>query len=876
MGQAAISRLNYDAVLGTEDYTTQQQVLENEIITRFMLGSGFPNQTAQFGIVDAANPSAVTSTETGRPLFVSVSTLNSLAVSVNSGYAIAPNGSIVQIASFQQTVILAATPQTGTSYVVIAQAAINTAAGTTQLNDYQINLSSQQTVFAQITVIPYVAGWQPATNQIVLAVVAVLSSGSSQSLQIDQTQNTYSFNRPWYSTVDTQHRSHIGSGTVTPTNPHATSINDLTIPGTVGVFQGLTGEGMIVSRSRLRNKMLGAVLCNQQVVVLQDSTGTITAGSPYSAPFVFYAYLPSFPLRLGSVYTTSTPADALSAEVIPGTNMLVFGPNEDLALGQTINVQYTSCSALLPPTTVTTNTLAFQQPETGEVIVAGGFTYPSVADPNISLEGSGPFARAYYVYLMPSGVLETFPEILVPAQSALTSILGTYTPVNPARISVGITNTTGSPNLNVVVTITGTVVSETGDTPGNVTETLTFTPANGYIDQIVPSSTYDLPGQILITQNVFSTVTTISCTASNAGTGPQIQVWAEVEPGTTPEMNDATAVAKVYWNGTGVPLTPQKSLEDIRVIRAGWQEERSYLYAAGEAELDSILMLNATKNSVTGLANTSVKLFTEDFEDLKFFDSLRGFADPLATGTLTLASSIAVVAGDTVQLTPTISLLAVPNAPTAPGQFNVGSTLAPLGVTQIASNMATAINDPSLASLISATILPSNLLVLNLVLQSPIVSSSVPVTMSATVANAGSIVPSGFTFAFDGYGECYMDRGAQGLNSPLIPLDANLNPYQFSYRRRYRSRSISMPAAIGAQTHMMIEIHGQNKSFTDSVRIRGSLNSTPTAWGAWQIASVVPMSTKGLYQVTFGQAVHKIQVEYYGRARGLSVYMTRP
>lgn len=876
MSQPSISRLNYDAVLSTEDYTAHQQVIENEIITRFKLGSGFPNQNAQFGIVDAANPHNLTASETSRPLFVQVSSQNALAVAVNSGYSISPNGAIIFIPTFQELISLSTTPQSGKIYVVVAESILNTADGITQLNDYQVNQSSQQTLSSGVSSVEYVAGWQPADNQVALAVVKVVDvTGGGQALQIDLTQNTYPFNRPWFSLIDTQHRAFLGSGTVTDKNPHATSINDLTVPGTVSLFSGLTGQGVVISEARLRNKMIGALICNDSITfanIKTDSSGTITKGSPYNKVGAQYAELTKFPLRLGSVYDSTSPAVSISAEVIPNTNLLVFGPNESFQDGQTVIAQYTSSSALRPPTVLTSNFLQFSVPDTGEVVVAGGFTYPTIADPTLSFEGTGPIARRYAVYLMPSGVLTSFPEILVPSQSALSSISGTFTPIAPARISVGITNTTGSLSLDVEVTVTGTVVSETDATPGNVTEILSFTPGSGYLDQIVPSSNYDLPGQVLVTSNRFSSVTSISATVVNAGPNPQIQVWAEVEPGMSPDLNDACPIATVFWNGNAV-----NKIEDRRPIQRGWVAERQHLFSSGEVELDSIRLLNAIKPSVTSLTNTSFRLFTEDFEDLKFFDSAWGFISPTtASGVIGLNSSITLLPGDTIQLTPSKTLTAVTGTPAVPGQFDVGSPISPIAISQIVTNIITAVNDPLFSSNVVASQDPSNPINIKLVLQSPIGIAANSVVISATTTNPGAASTLGFNFGADGFGECYLDRYVVGIASPVIPDGSNLNPYQYAYRRRYRSRAYSLLPSIGAQTTFYVEVHGQNKSFDDSVRIRGSKFVNPQVFEGWQVMTPVAAGIKGLYQVTFSSPMHKVQVEFYGKARGLSVYMARP
>jgi hypothetical protein len=337
-------------------------------------------------------------------------------------------------------------------------------------------------------------------------------------------------------------------------------------------------------------------------------------------------------------------------------------------------------------------------------------------------------------------------------------------------------------------------------------------------------------------------------------------------------MNDAAPIATALWNGNAVD-----SMQDTRRIQRCWVTERQHLFSSGEAELDSIRFLNAIKPSVTSLTNSSLKLFTEDFEDLKYFDSRWGFQGPTqATGILGLNSSITLLLGDTIKITPTKTLTCVNGAPAAPGEFDVGYIFTPIPISTLIQNLINAINDPLFNSQVVAVLSPSNPLNVNLTLQSPVGVAANSIVISYTITTPGALTATGFNFGADGYGECYLDRQLPGIQSPVIPPDVNLNPYQYSFRRRYRSRAESLPPSVGAQTSFLVEIHGENKAYPGSIRMRGSKYTNPQVWEAWQIATVVAAGEKGLYRVTFSQPVHKLQVEYYGRARGLSVYLARP
>lgn len=866
-----ISGLNYDAVLASEDYAAYRKIIEEEIITRFKMGSGFPWKTAEFGILDSSNPSIITTGETSRPLLVMVSNQSEIAVALNPGYALAPNGTIFLVDGYQEKIILADTVQAGKTYAVVLESRLNSSAGSTSLNDYQEPQSTQELVYTAIASYIYVSGWLPSENQTVLAMVkAVDKTGGGLELQIDMTQNTYAFNRPWFSIVDTKHRAQIGSGTVTDTNPHATSFNDLTLPGSVGLMQGIAGVGIVLSRDKDRNKMAGAKYCQDTISYANlkiDTSGTITANSPYGKPNAFYAELTSYPLRLGSVYEVTSPARAIAAEVLPGTNIIVFGPNEALMDTQSFIVEYTTCSALSLPITTPTNLLTFGGTAGDqEAILSGGYIYPVVPDPTISFEGTGPFARRYRVYLMGDGVLRSYPEIVVSAQSTSSSI-SSFTPTYPSRISVGITNTTGSSSLLVTVVVSGTRQAEYATDSSAVTsETLTFSPATGYLDQTIPAPTYDLAGQILTTIYKYTEISAISITTVNAGTNPLVQVWAEVEPGMTPELNDVLPIAEVFWNGNGIP-----KLLDIRNIQKHWH----YLSEQdATSELESLRILNLIKSG-TLLTNKSTALFTENFEDLKYFDSKRGYMSPTkATGLIGFNSSKSLITGDTITLTtsPVKQLLAVTSGATT-GQFAVGSSLAPITLSTLIQNFITAVNDPIFDSKVVASLSTTNPLNVALELQTPVGNVANQITMTATTSTLNAVVLSGFNFAVDGYGECYFDRDLRGLTSSAIPTDLDLNPYKQAYRKRYRSRAISLPVSLGSKTKFAIQLLGEDQYVTSSVRIRGSKFNNSANWEGWNIASPETTGIKGLYVFNFPIAVHKVQVEVYSKARGVTLYV---
>lgn len=868
--------LNYDATLSAEDYTANRDLLEAEILTRFLLSTGYPPGTAPAtGIADLIDPSAISASETTRPYLVTVSTLDPLQIAVNPGVAVTPTGAVIQ-SSLVFSMLLARTQANDINIVFVENTIIP--GGSQLLNDYQESLNSQDVQGPSTPSCALIGDWNNVSlfppsrknNIVVLAVVSVLStSGGGLSLQIDMTRNTYAFNRPWFTIMDLQHRSQIGSGTVTPTNPHATTLNDLSTAGNVALFQGLVDTGMVVSRDRTIAKMVGAMYCSEQITLsriqVDDKNGSVTSRSIYGGPYAHFCLLAAFPTRLGSLYATATPANSIACDLIEGTNILVFAPEET---AQTMTVEYTQSQALMPPVSVSTTLLTFSTPITDEILVAGGNTIVTVPDPTLDMVGSGPFPRRYSVYCLGNASLMCYPQILFPAtnlNSFGTAAQTLQTPIMyPARIRVGITQASTAPQMSISVTLSGLDV-----TGAPLNETLTISTATGYVDEALGSTNYDSDKQQVVSQNIFATLTSfvvnrVTDPTSGTpydGTMTVIQVWADSEPSTSPELNDALKIVNIGWNGQGISL-----IEDARVISKGF-------FRPNQIALSGNMALDPGKLLATGCPRPQASLlFSEDFEDLRFFDSARGFVGPInATGSITL-SNLLLTPGDLITLRPQRGSASAQvltfRSPTyvgqaAPGDVQIGTDV-PTTLGNILAAIQKSFSTSFLATSASGTI--------NLTTQDLIgAAGNIPITTSNT---QGALTLVGSQAGFDAIGECYLDRAVIGLKSVKVPASTLLNPTGYSYRSRYRSRAFALAGGIG-QTQFAIEILQEAVYLPGSVRIRGATLGAPDQWLPWQLATVSTVAAtgvKGVYLSTFTQPVYKIQVEYYGRARGCSVF----
>ena len=863
--------LNYNAPLSAEDYQWYQDLLENEILSRFLLSTGSPpNSTPQTGIVDILNPAEISPSETTRPYLVTVSTLNALNVAVNPGTAVTQTGALIQNSG---NLSLQLAGQNAGDVNVVFVENIIVPSGQQVMNDYQDVLWTEQAQSAASLQTDLLVNWQnpslyPASRQaniVVLAVVTVVQSSSlTLSLNIDLSQSTYTFNRPWFSIKDLQHRSYVGTGTVTTQNPHGTSFNDLSVPGSVGLFQGLASTGIVVSRDLVVNKMVGAVFCLEAIPlnrIQTDSTGNITQGSPYNRVGAKYVQLQAIPTRLGGVFVAGNAAVAVAAEVIGGTNLLVFAPDEPLDTD--VACHYTDSYALLPPVQFPTNQLTFQQPTTGEVIVSQGLTLDTIPDPYLSMDGSGPISRIYRCYMQGTGALLTFPQILIP--STQMNIIGTtlYAPVSsmiaPARIQLGICKANAVAGMTIAVQIFGTDING-----ASINETLQLSTATGYQDLTVPNSNYDSSAQIATSIGIFASVTNIQVvTRTLDGPLTLLELWAAIEPGTAPVIDDYTPVCDIYWNGQGID-----QIRDIRNLCQGFvRPQYEFMSSVGGAELESGVLLSQITVPPL-LQYTSLHLRTEDIENLYSFDTSSGnSAVTPASGIISIDNNSYLTAGDTFTLKPGIVLTATASATPnlGAGEFQIGATAQTTQSNVIATVNYLPFNSGILASVGTGA-------AVNLSMQNPsgAFGNAFTITKSLTNGSAASIY--GFSGGYDALGYCYLDRARIGLKSPVIPSPSTYDLSGYQYRGRYRCRAVGIPADQQPLSMVAVILHQMNRYAGYSVRIRGATSAAPGQWTTWAVMPIALPGVAGVFVYTFTQPVYKVQVEVYGTCRGVSIY----
>ena len=265
------------------------EVFIDEILTRagLMMGT-FDANISAYGIVDSSDPrTAITGDD--RAFSVKANNVNTSTIDIKPGIAVFQSGEIIIINEAVLQVALADNAANSRNIVYLNFSEISTDPVLTRHNaltdsivsylasnaDYIKVLKKDDYDALSADVRELTIPLAIVTNQIVTSSNGV---GTVNRLTVDMTRNTYSNNRPWFSVVDAEHRSHIGTGAVTSSNIHGLSINDLSAAGDLTFLQVALDHGMIVSKDRGIAGVPGT-LCTEVVnasALTIDTAGDVT------------------------------------------------------------------------------------------------------------------------------------------------------------------------------------------------------------------------------------------------------------------------------------------------------------------------------------------------------------------------------------------------------------------------------------------------------------------------------------------------------------------------------------------------------------------------------------------------------------------------
>ncbi len=613
-----IPSLSYTIHHSTDRLRRQHAYYEEEILKsrKLLMGDSDAdvNLTAQFGIVSATDPTThlVGGTD---PLSVGVNGQNQLTVDVAPGTVVMRSGCWIELHTIIRQINIS---ETGLNVpnVVYCQYLLDTAPDevnrfTDPVSPYTLRVgdpldsggaaNTQDALLGSMTVDTYVQlADSVKLDMAVLAVVTVqavdIGGGLfDNQLTIDQTAASYDFNRPWFSIVDHQHRSQIGTGLVTATNPHGSSGNDMTI-GDLSMLQLDLDHGIVIAKDRSIAKVPG-YRCTSAItsVLVDDASGTLTGYADAS-----YIELPYFPVRVGRVWYVNT-SETLAALHVPQTHRVVF-PFEHPTVGETINVYYTRAEVAEPPlpgnTTFLTNGPADQ-----ELAIAGGLGLVSLTSPEETFADAYQIPMRYEMFMDGEGSLLKTPQVVY-CWKKLSSIgtsdlAGDITPYGPGRLIMALAGADDVATLDVQVRVYGT------DVAGATIDTLfTFNQTNWDPVPAIPAVMAPDANYLQFSAIEFATITNVTIEVmTNPGPNAAIMIWmAQHSFSNYDKQADALHVATVDWDGYSFAR-----VYDKRIVTPTVRDEQT---AAADSKLQEMVY-----NLVAG-GNATV--YVDDFRSPQY------------------------------------------------------------------------------------------------------------------------------------------------------------------------------------------------------------------------------------------------------------------
>lgn len=594
-------RLNWESPQNLEDLDFIQEVYTEEFLERLKVVFGSSYSDPWWGIVDEEKPASAQKTDS-RPLIVRDNTTLPMTIDVLAGVAVSQNGERIVLTSAQSQIPLADSGSGAINvvYVRSLEEGVNP-----RLNDYDILVQSRYTTpdDDQIVQIATLSNWTAFSSverekYVSLAVVTVqpISTGGYE-LSIDMTQNSYTWNRPWFSPVDIGHRTQIGTGTTTENNPHGLQVNDM-VAGGLTLWQLLLKYGAVVAEDESYAKVPG-VTCEQKVLtgsMSVDTTGDITG--LVNAIYVTLLYYPTSIVRITD---TATEMEELAGEIVPGTRILFFRPSEKYSDGTSVNTKgikivYTWVQTGHPNITTPQSNITISNAVARQAMIAGGLQLTNLEDETLEFADAGGIPKRYKVFVDASQTIRKRDQVIF-CTKKLDSITGNepfvISPWGPGKIKAALTGATSSP-VPVTLSVEFTLYGK--DTTGtSISETLTFT--NSWIENL-PGSSSEEPNQFLETTQTFEEVTywTVDSRVDD-GPNAAIMMWIEQDPVTSDIMADVLPLYDCFWDGTQI-----LNLVDTRPINTvAKTPTKTPLLAAVEMQKDlagDVILVSETRRKV--------------------------------------------------------------------------------------------------------------------------------------------------------------------------------------------------------------------------------------------------------------------------------------
>lgn len=569
---------NYSSPYGTDDLAFEQQVYRDEFLERMRLIFGHPDylSVSGFGLVAETDPSAA-ATGSSSPGALSAS---GTQISVQPALAITRSGHRIALTS-TVTKTVASSEDNAINVVTLKYSTANPSSASTSAfhgTTYRRRVSQS----ADNLVVVYTLGQYNALTQaqqddhIPLGIGTVTTDNSgNKTVTLTHTDTNYTWLRPWFSPVDWAHRKQVGTGTVSDTNPHAVSANELTV-GNFTLPRLSSSIGLVVSQDVSIPHVPGTLCSNIfsfGQILADDVSGTLT-GVANTA----YIDLGFFPVTLGVVIEESTGKE-LPFEHLAGTT-IIYQPQDtdgDLTPSDDLTVYCTRVDALEPAYSSVITSFTAGTPDTYEAVVANGQV--SVNGSTLTLtdnmSDAGPMPLTYTFYLATNQVVKNPQPIL--CYTKLTDIASSGVTPSITQFGNGIAlvaldQASAGATLDVQIKITGL------DADGAAAEeTLSF--GASWTQSTFPLCSTPT-SQYARGTTTFSSVTNVSVLQNlNSGANATIHVWIVMDPATTNTLRGACPIAYGQWNGSNFC-----TFYDIRPIHHSFSIEDNAAYARGVYE----------------------------------------------------------------------------------------------------------------------------------------------------------------------------------------------------------------------------------------------------------------------------------------------------
>jgi len=598
-----IPTINVDSeALDSDKLSEHLQMLNEELALRTQLMC-FDN----FGIIALSDPKLYNNNSTN-PLWVGA--VDALTVYVNPGKAITRSGKTVSLVE-RATASLTALSENSINVVFLQSLLVDDGEFVLSSNGQMASTGSHYVT--QLKVVPLdsynAMNTSVKDDSVILSFVAYSSVGSQFIVE----SNSYNI-RPWFSSVDREHRSKIGSGDVTPTNIHGLGLNDLSSGG-VKLYEQLTTTGMLLSKDSSIAGVPGYLCYDEYVAsdIKADTTGEVTKRSFFTGVGVYYLELNSYP---NTICCVLGPADQngnrfeYAVDHIVGTKILVFYSSVKPGA---VTVHYTR-SPSLSITSKTPASVTFGQVDNRELVIASGEGLSSVKNTAAFVRkyGSIPINLRFEVNAKAEIVID--PNVVLSSKRP-TEIVGTRQTINveftsPCYVGVGATKLGDAVDRNVFVKVVGV------DNQGNaVEEILEFD--NSWEDTYDVVGAYEKSNQIKYTSTSWNSLDYVE--VLNDSLHPMVScspdgyivTYAKLDPA----KHKNAVIATAFWNGREL-----KRLEDTRRILP---TIRDGVY--GSTPITSIGELVAGVNEIFMSQNTAQKriqnIISEDFQQPKYLNA---------------------------------------------------------------------------------------------------------------------------------------------------------------------------------------------------------------------------------------------------------------